>query len=336
MSSHAIFLPKNNRNHIKYDFMKKFIGFLIVVATTACNSNQPYVSRFTSIPDYYRNTRDTLAVIQLENYLSTVVSDDNLSSKTKSFEKIITSDFEIDGAVTHSYIDHAAMVEKNKEDNANYLQFEKDKLYLLTNFPFNLGGTKRLEKLMPLSNPNALLVYVYALKQGETDIAYSQLVSFCSKQKVPYLAINNFANQARSYGYTPKFVYTVNDTVHNKLVAIVDDWDIFANDTHDVSKEQSPSEYSVESKYGFVYLLSEENEFTGGGYAKRNRVYCSSIEQYNSISEDIKYQALDKYQEKFMKSSDRITSPGKIKKRQFYYFDTYAEASKAREKLLND
>ncbi|SDD89740.1 hypothetical protein [Riemerella columbipharyngis] len=78
-------------------------------------------------------------------------------------------------------------------------------------------------------------------------------------------------------------------------------------------------------KYSFVVIKT----YTSFGYGSgRTETYATGIfETYDDMSEDEKYKILDEAQSK-------IFTTGNVKSRKIKSYDTYAEASRAREKIL--
>ena len=93
---------------------------------------------------------------------------------------------------------------------------------------------------------------------------------------------------------------------------------------------------STNTKYVFVLLKTtqiERDEMTMDKIEKRYN-YCSEIQNLPFISEDIKYELMDKVQRSYKNSASAIVYNGRVNSRQVFVFDSYEEASKAREKYL--
>lgn len=89
--------------------------------------------------------------------------------------------------------------------------------------------------------------------------------------------------------------------------------------------------YQSAKKYTFVVLNVEQTE----GYPPEVVSYTnlSSIEAVDNLTEDMEYRLLDDFQNTYLKSIKAQVNKGVVRDRKIYSFDTYAEASKAREQF---
>ena len=89
--------------------------------------------------------------------------------------------------------------------------------------------------------------------------------------------------------------------------------------------------YQSAKKYAFVVLNVEQTE----GYPPEVVSYTnlSSIEAVDNLNEDTEYKLMDDFQNTYLKSIKAQVNKGIVRDRKIYSFDTYAEASKAREQF---
>lgn len=69
---------------------------------------------------------------------------------------------------------------------------------------------------------------------------------------------------------------------------------------------------------------------------KINMVVCSPIQEVTNLDDNIKYQLMDKSQDSYLNYSGGKLYGGSVKSRKCLDYDNYEEASKAREKYLNN
>jgi hypothetical protein len=94
--------------------------------------------------------------------------------------------------------------------------------------------------------------------------------------------------------------------------------------------------YSQASKYVFVLLSVSQKEYAENYMGKVTKTYnyCSGIEQFPYVTEDLKYQLMDKVQSKYQNSGGAMLYDGEVNDRKVFVFDSYEQASKEREKYL--
>lgn len=102
------------------------------------------------------------------------------------------------------------------------------------------------------------------------------------------------------------------------------------------SPNNNTDNQSRASKYVFVLLKTTQTEYNETSMERVDRRYniCSEIERLAYVDEDMKYSLMDQVQGSYMKSASRIMDRGRVNSREVFVFDTYEEASKAREKYL--
>ena len=68
------------------------------------------------------------------------------------------------------------------------------------------------------------------------------------------------------------------------------------------------------------------------GISHKEYVITTEIKEYTNVDDDSKYQILDEAQAAYNRTPEAKAYKGSVKERKLHLFDTYKEASKAREK----
>jgi hypothetical protein len=69
-------------------------------------------------------------------------------------------------------------------------------------------------------------------------------------------------------------------------------------------------------------------------FEKESIYYTTQVNQLSNYNDNVKYRLLDEVVANYKKSPSGMLYKGSIKKRNIYLFDTYEQASKAREKYI--
>lgn len=89
-------------------------------------------------------------------------------------------------------------------------------------------------------------------------------------------------------------------------------------------------------QYGFVVMhVQQDNdnfEEKMNGIRAKSYVFTTGIEEYDFVDDDLKYQILDEAQSSYKRTPAAIAYKGIVKDRDLLLFDSYSEASRAREK----
>ena len=85
-------------------------------------------------------------------------------------------------------------------------------------------------------------------------------------------------------------------------------------------------------KYCFVLLKATQTEPVWGKNEYFN--YCTKVQEYSNVGEDLKYRLMDDAQESYLRSPSGALHRGKVTARECFVFDSYSEASQEREKYL--
>ena len=94
------------------------------------------------------------------------------------------------------------------------------------------------------------------------------------------------------------------------------------------SYNEDYSNYS--GQYYFVVLEVTEDHIV----EKQNLYYTTQVNQLNNYNDNVKYRLLDEVVTNYKKSPSGMAYKGNVKKRNIYLFDSYEQASKAREKYI--
>ena len=84
-------------------------------------------------------------------------------------------------------------------------------------------------------------------------------------------------------------------------------------------------------KYVFVFLKINQLEFDRTGIQHIvGYSYCTSIQSYDFVDEELKYRLMDNAQSEYLNSVKASAYKGKVIDRNAFVFDTYEDASKKR------
>lgn len=83
-------------------------------------------------------------------------------------------------------------------------------------------------------------------------------------------------------------------------------------------------------QYYFIVLDIVENHYT----SRQRFTWTTSVKTIGVLNDELKYRLLDQEVSNYKNSANGIVYNGSIKKREIYLFNSYQEASKAREKYI--
>ena len=101
-----------------------------------------------------------------------------------------------------------------------------------------------------------------------------------------------------------------------------------SNDNYAPNENQNNANYF--GQYYFIVLEVIEDHV----FEKENFYYTTQVNQLSNYNENVKYRLLDEVVTEYKRSPSGIAYKGNVKKRNIYLFDTYEQASKAREKYI--
>ena len=97
------------------------------------------------------------------------------------------------------------------------------------------------------------------------------------------------------------------------------------------SQPNNSVSFAASEKYCFVLLKATQTDYDG---KEEYFNYCTKIQDFLNIGEDLKYKLMDNAQESYLGSPSGGLHKGRVTSRECFIFDTYQEASKEREKYL--
>lgn len=95
-----------------------------------------------------------------------------------------------------------------------------------------------------------------------------------------------------------------------------------------------PTENQNNSNYYGQYYFIVLEVIEDHTFEKESFYYTTQVNQLSNYNDNIKYRLLDEVVSDYKKSPSGMVYKGSVKKRNIYLFDTYEQASKAREKYI--
>jgi hypothetical protein len=100
--------------------------------------------------------------------------------------------------------------------------------------------------------------------------------------------------------------------------------------TNTSTKETEQSTPFNGTQYFFMVLEVVEDHI----YEKRKMYYTSRVNEISNYDDNIKYRLLDEFVSVYKNSADGMVYKGNVKKRNVHLYNSYEEASRAREKYI--
>lgn len=271
--------------------------------------NIDYDSTLTSLEEqeFKKNMSPYISLIKFKVDSMTVLSIDRMQEQAES----VFYELRNDTIITKVYMRNDELKAfPNRRDN---YYFNKFKIEKLTDDSMVLKSFYHLKKLPEKDE------YEYSLDSNfyTATMILRKINSKLESDRIGWFFLNEKANQINSH----------NSSSNTE-----------SSDPNILSTQSfSPnSNFESTKKYGFVVMtVRQENDNVMekmDGISYRNYMFSTAIKEYDYVNEDSKYQILDEAQAAYKRSSGAIYYKGSVKDRQLLLFDSYSEASKAREK----